>query len=106
MHIGIDYRKKLSVLLMLGVGMLTAGFLQGEPLACDMSGYRATAGLDALLGNDLLAVTWQGDGDSRFRLRFAVEGGRPLIRHLAVRSNGASWRTLAHDLSPDFGVTR
>ena len=105
MPIGIAYRKKLSMLLMLGVGMLTAGFLQGEPLACDMSGYRATAGLDALLEEDLLAVTWRGDGDSQLCLRFAVEGGRPLIRHMAVRNSGSSWKTLGHNLSPEFGVT-
>ena len=49
-------------------------------------------------------MTWEGDNGTELRMRFAIEGGAPLIRELAVRKNGAQWTALAKDVAPEFRV--
>ena len=82
-----------------------AGLLaQGRTTAsgCDLTGYKATAGLTATNGADGLTVMWDGDRDRDVRLELAIDAGTPTIRELAIRRKGAAWTTLAANAQPEF----
>ena len=48
-----------------------------SPLTCNLSQYKATNGLTTVLAGDLLTVSWNGQGTSQLRARFAIDGGTP-----------------------------
>src|SRR6185295_10019887 len=73
-------------------------------LTCNLSGYKAQAGLTAALADNTLTVTWDGDRNQEVRLRFTVESGTPTIRELAVRREGSAWVVLAASATPEFRV--
>ena len=54
-------RSLLSVVF-LSLAMASAAFAQG--LKCDMTQYKASTGLTAAVDQDLLVVTWAGQGGS------------------------------------------
>jgi hypothetical protein len=70
-----------------------------------MTGYRPQPGLEAVVENDLLRVSWEGEQGQELRARFAVVAGTPTIRTLEVRPNGGAWTTLGRNLMPEFNVT-
>ena len=73
---------------------------------CDLTEYRAGNGLSAALAGEVLTVTWSGQGASQVRGRFAIDGGTPTIRDLAVRRTAtAAWATLGQNLTPEIRVT-
>ena len=74
-------------------------------LTCNLTNYKATTGLTAALEGDLLTVSWNGQGTSQVRARFAVDGGTPTIRDLSVRSAGGAWAVLGQNLTPEYRVT-
>ncbi|MCM3879504.1 MAG: hypothetical protein ND807_05310 [Vicinamibacterales bacterium] len=80
----------------------SAGFAQG--LKCDMTQYKGTSGLTAAVDQDLLVVTWAGQGGSEVRARYAIERGQPVVRELAVKKQGGQWATLGQNLSPEYHV--
>jgi hypothetical protein len=73
-------------------------------LSCDLAQYKATAGLTAAITEAQLVVTWKGDRDSEIRARYAIEGGQPIVRDLAVRKGGGAWATLGENLKPEYRV--
>lgn len=75
-----------------------------SPLKCDLTEYKAIAGLTAVVEQDALVVTSEGQGGSALRTRYAIENGQPLIRELAVRKPGAQWTTLGQNLTPEYYV--
>lgn len=75
-----------------------------DPLTCNLTAYRATAGLTASVIDNTLVVMWAGDNDTALRLRFAIDGGAPTIRELAVRRKGGQWSTLVTNVTPEFNV--
>jgi hypothetical protein len=75
------------------------------PLTCNLTQYKPSTGLTTALENDLLTVSWNGQGTSQLRARFAVESGTPTIRDLSVRRNGGEWATLGQNLTPEYQVT-
>jgi hypothetical protein len=81
---------------------LAATAAEADPLHCSMPSYRAQPGLTATAMDNLLSVTWTAEGGQELRLRFALEGGTPTIRELAVRRNSAAWTTLASNLKPEY----
>ncbi|CAN5900346.1 hypothetical protein BH24BAC1_BH24BAC1_14530 [soil metagenome] len=78
--------------------------VQADPLHCDLSAYKPQAGLTATVASETLTVTWKGDPKNEVRLRFAIDGGTPTIRELAIRPAGGRWRVLATNLTPEFRV--
>ena len=72
---------------------------------CDFRQYKAAAGLKAEATESGLQVTWQGEQDRHLRALFAIRGGQPVVRELAVEKGKGAWVTLARDLSPEFDVT-
>ena len=69
-----------------------------------MSGYRVGQGLTAAVASDLLTVQWDAERNEEIRLRFAVDGGVPTIRDLAVRVRGGQWATLGTNLTPEYHI--
>ena len=57
----------------------------------------------------MLTVSWNGQGTSQLRARFAIDGGTPTIRDLSVRRGSGEWATLGQNLTPgvpgDHGQT-
>lgn len=79
-----------------------AGF--AERLTCNLSEYKAAPGLTAAVADDTLTLTWDGDRDREVRVRFAINGGTPTIKELAVRRKGAQWAVVGSNITPEFTV--
>src|SRR5437870_422601 len=92
-----EMRALLSSLL-LSAAMTSSAFAQ--VLTCDMTRYKASTGLTASVEQDLLVVTWVGQGGSEVRARYAIERNQPVVRDLAVRKQGGQWATLGQNLAP------
>jgi hypothetical protein len=101
----IRYAKPLVARACFVVFCSLGGSAFADPLACDVTGYKAAEGLSVQSAADALTVSWQGDPGHEVRLAFAVEGGAPKIKDLSLRRDGGAWSSLAADLSPDFHVT-
>jgi hypothetical protein len=78
--------------------------LQADPIHCDLTAYRAAAGLTATVEQDVLTIAWQGAANSEVRARYVIERGQPLVRELAVRAAGGAWAVLGRNLTPEFTV--
>ena len=59
-----------------------------QDLSCDLSGYRAQDGLKAQMRAGALELTWQGERGQKLRAILGVSAGQPLVRELAVETNG------------------
>ena len=94
-----------TALVLLPVLMVAAGAAHDQPgqLRCDLSRYRPAAGLTAGVSNDLLVVSWRGEGSSDLRARFGISGGQPIVRGLDVRTGG-TWAALGDNLRPEYRV--
>jgi hypothetical protein len=93
------------VLAMAAVAIVTARpTLAAGPIACDLAEYKAMPGLTASVQQDLLVVSWSGQGGAEMRARYAIDGGQPLIRDLAIKKGG-QWATLGQNLVPEYRVT-
>ena len=84
--------------------LLTAACALAAPLECDLSEYRATAGLRAEMIDGGLTLAWAGAPGQDVRARFAIDGGAPIVRELAVRAAGGAWIVLGRDLKPEFAA--
>jgi hypothetical protein len=87
------------------VKLATGTTLLADSLNCDLSQYKATTGLTAAIDQNLLVVTWSGQGGTEMRARYAIDGGKPVVRDLAVRKTGGQWGILGNNLTPEFRVT-
>lgn len=76
-----------------------------SPLTCNLTQYKASSGLTTALERDLLTVSWNGQGTSQLRARFAIDGGTPTIRDLSVRRGSGEWAMLGQNLTPEYQVT-
>ena len=69
----------------------TSSRAAAEPLRCDLSQLKPAPGLSASLSDNLLTVSWRGDGNHELRLRLTIVDARPLIRDLSVRKGTGAW---------------
>ena len=74
-------------------------------LNCDLTQYKASTGLTSALEGNVLTVSWNGQGTSQLRARFAIDGGTPTIRDLSVRRGSGEWAMLGQNLTPEYQVT-
>src|SRR5580765_8528619 len=81
-----------------------ASSTSADPLACNLTGYTVNPGLTAAVSGETLVVTWDGAKSQELRLRFAIDGGVPTIRDLAMRRKGGTWALLAANVTPEFRV--
>src|SRR5688572_7994295 len=75
------------------------------PMNCNLSQYKPSTGLTTAIDGHLLTVSWNGQGTSQLRARFAIDGGTPTVRDLSVRRGGGDWATLGQNLTPEYRVT-
>src|SRR5262245_52663724 len=100
---------KRGAALAVSAGMIAflvtaANGYSADTTMCNMSAYKAAAGLSAVYANDTLTISWNGDSDQELRLSFVVANGTPLMRELAIRRGDGEWTTLAVNLAPEFRV--
>jgi hypothetical protein len=75
-----------------------------DPIRCDLTQYKAAAGLTATVADDLLVVSWRGERGAELRARYAIVNGEPSIRDLAVRKSGGAWILVGEHLKPEYRV--
>jgi hypothetical protein len=88
----------------LTLALAVSSVAYADPLTCNLTAYKATAGLTAAVTDGTLAVTWDGDNNTELRMRLAIDAGTPIVRELAIRKKGGQWSTLATNLTPEFRV--
>ncbi len=92
------------ILSLVFITLMTKPLILAQILKCDMSQYRESPGLTATVREDLLVITWMGQGEAELRARFAVKGGQPVVRDLAIRKKGDRWHILGQNLVPEYNV--
>src|SRR6478736_2696793 len=75
-----------------------------EALNCNLSQYKSASGLTATVEQDSLLVSWTGQNGADLRARYAIDGGQPTVRELAVKKAGGQWTTLGRNLKPEYHV--
>jgi hypothetical protein len=95
----------MKVLLTTILTLLTASTLVADPLKCDLTEHKGSAGLTARVEQDLLIVSWTGHGGAEVRVRFALDNAQPVLRDLAIRRQGGQWSLLGQNLVPEYHVT-
>ncbi len=85
--------------------LLVSSAAGADPLTCNLSGYKAMAGLTASVADNTLTVTWDGDNGTELRMRFGIEARRA-DRFASSRSGrtAANGATLATNVTPEFRV--
>src|SRR3979490_1745118 len=78
--------------------------LLADSLNCNLSQYKAAQGLTAAVDQDMLVVSWAGQNGADLRARYAIDGGQPVGRDLAVKKAGGKWTTLGKNLAPEYHV--
>src|SRR5438105_4036788 len=78
-----------------------ANVLLADSLNCNLAQYKAVQGLTAAVEQDSLLVSWAGQNGADVRARYAIEGGQPVVRDLAVRKAGGQWTTLGRNLTAE-----
>ncbi len=78
--------------------------LLADAVKCDLSQYKASTGLTAVIDQDLLVVTWAGQGGSEVRARYGIDSGQPVVRDLSVKKSGGQWTMLGQNLTPEYQV--
>ena len=78
--------------------------VRADALTCDMTQYTSNSGVTATIDQNVLTVAWLGQNSSEMRARYAIDGGQPVVRDLAVRKTGGQWVTLGQNLTPDYHV--
>ena len=78
--------------------------LSADSLNCNLSQYKAAQGLTAAVEQDALVVSWAGQNGADLRARYAIDGGQPVVRDLAVKKAGGQWSTLGKNLAPEYHV--
>src|SRR5947207_5565988 len=78
--------------------------LSADALTCNLSQYKAAAGLTATVEQGTLLVGWTGQNGADLRARYAIDGGKPVIRELAIKKSGGQWTALGRNLAPEYHV--
>ena len=86
------------------VAVAAAPALFADSMNCNLSQYKAAPGLTAAVEQNALVVSWSGRSGADLRAQFAIDGGQPVVRELAVKKAGASWTTLGRNLTPEYHV--
>src|SRR5258705_2077402 len=83
---------------------LPMSVLFADSLNCNLSQYKAAQGLSAAVEEDALVVSWSGQNGADLRARYAIDGGQPVVRELAVKKAGGPWTTIGRSLTPEDHV--
>jgi len=92
-----------AVLLVAAIGGRAT--VLADAITCDLAQYKSAPGLTAAVEQDLLSVSWSGQGGAELRARYGIDDGQPVIRDLAIRKAGGPWITLRQNLTAEYRVT-
>ena len=70
---------------------------------CEISG-RPVSGLTTSSNATSLTVTWDAAAGQQLRVRFVIQNGTPTLADLEVRHTASAWKTIGHNLTPEFRV--
>lgn len=93
-----------TLLLVTFLAPLVSCLQTGDPIAYHLDEYHPQTGLDAIVQDEQLTVSWQGDGGQELQMIFGVEDGTPVIRELAISKEGDTWDILGSNLKPEYRV--
>jgi len=83
------------------IASLTA---MADPLNCKMEGYQAQEGLTAEVSGDTLAISWRGEGQVEWQVRFYLRSGVPTIRDISLRKDRGKWQVIGREFRPTYRV--
>ena len=86
------------------VPVVSGATVAADAVSCDLAQYKSSSGITAAMDQNVLTVAWNGQNGSEMRARYAIDGGQPSVRELAVRKAGGQWVTLGQNLTPDYRV--
>ena len=75
-----------------------------QSLNCNFQNYKPLDGLKAEMEHGSLRLTWTGAQDQLLRVVLGVDSGQPVVREMAVQTNG-QWTVLGRNLTPEYQVT-
>ncbi len=96
--------KATAALLAAVIGVANVARAGADPLNCDLTQYKPSAGLTAAATDDLLTTEWRGDHGADLRARFTIVNGQPVVRELAIRRASGAWTLLGESLAPEYRV--
>ena len=76
----------------------------GQQVVFNTSDYQVQQGIDLSIVDSTATVTWDGQNNHEFLLRFNVVGGMPTFETLSVRSTKGAWKNIASYFQPVFNV--
>jgi hypothetical protein len=91
-------------MMTVALAFVAASTSYADPLTCNLTAYKAMAGLTAVVNDNTLVVSWEGDNGAELRMGLGIDRGTPTIRELAIRKKGGQWATLATNVTPEFRV--
>jgi hypothetical protein len=86
------------------LALFSASAASADPLKCDVNGYKSLPGLSVAAEQDVVTISWSGQGGSELRARYAIDAGQPVVRELAVKKPGGQWSILGQNLTPEYRV--
>lgn len=78
--------------------------VSADSMTCNLSAYKAAAGLAAACDAQGVMVTWTGQGSDELRLRMVITNGTPTIAAIELKKAAGAWATVASDLTPEYRV--
>src|SRR5438477_531256 len=84
--------------------MVSATAAIADASSCNLSQYKPASGLTAAADQESLLVSWSGQNGAELRARYAIDGGQPVVRELAVKKAGGQWTTIGRHLAPEYHV--
>ena len=78
--------------------------VSADSMTCNVSAYKAAAGLTAACDAQAVTVTWAGQGSDELRMKMVITGGTPTIAAIELKKAGGAWATVAADLTPEYRV--
>jgi hypothetical protein len=103
-HAGVAAAAVAAALVLPSSSLSPMPALSADSLNCNLSQYKAAQGLTAVVEQDSLVVSWNGQNSADLRARYGIHGGQPVVRELSVRKSGGSWTTLGRNLTPEYHV--
>ncbi len=78
--------------------------VHADPINFNLAAYKSQPGLNAVIQDQYLTVTWEGAENEKLRLKFTVREGQPTIQELALRQEHGTWRVLVTNVNPEFRI--
>lgn len=99
--------KNTTLLILTGfisILFFTSGIVKSQDVTYNLDDYEPLEGLTADLENNILTIAWDGEDETKLRIRFTISEMIPLIKDIAVKESFNQWETLATDVTPYYHI--